>query len=90
MGFDLNFQGGVLQVAPTKLKAVRKELGKLVTKEKISCRKMAAILGTVRGFLVALPFRRAFTDKMVGFVNMQQKFGWDYRAQIPEGLKQQV
>ena len=69
LGFDLNFKEGCLQVAAAKLKAVRKDLGKLVTAREISCRKMAAILGTVRSFLVSLPFLRAFTDTMVEFVN---------------------
>ena len=56
LGFTLNFKEGALQVAPGKLKTVKKELGKLITKTEISCRKMAAILGVVRSFLVALPF----------------------------------
>ena len=87
LGFDLDFKTGFLRVPPGKLKAVRKELGKLVTKAQISCRKMAAILGTVRSFLVALPFLRAFTDTMVQFVNQQQRFGWDFKGQIPQGYK---
>ena len=75
LGFLLNFKEGSLQVAPAKLKGVRKKLGKLITKPEISCQKMAAILGTVRSFLVALPFLRAFTEKMVEFVNQQQIWG---------------
>ena len=56
LGFVLNFQEGSLQVTPTKLKTVKKELGKLVTKSHISCRKMAAILGTVRSFFSGSTF----------------------------------
>ena len=88
--FTLNFEQGYLQVAPGKLKAVRKELGKLVTSANMSCRKMAAILGTVRSFLVALPFLRAFTDSMVQFVNLQQNFGWDHQQPVPPELKAQI
>ena len=67
LGFQLNLAQGLLEISPQKLKVVRKELGKLLTKDTISFRKMAAILGTVRSFLVALPFLRAFTDTIVGF-----------------------
>ena len=90
LGFTLNFKEGALQVAPGKLKTVKKELGKLITKKEISCRKMAAILGVVRSFLVALPFLRAFTDLMVHFVNQHQNFGWDFKNQIPEELRAQI
>ena len=84
IGFVLNFGEVSLQVAPAKLKSVRKELGKLVVKSEISCRKMAAILGTVRSFLVALPFFRAFTDNMVEFVNQQQIGECDFKEEYPK------
>ena len=79
LGFFLNFKAGQLQVPSEKLKSVRKELGKLVTQYFLTCRKMAAILGTVRSFLTALPFLRAFTDQMRAFVSLQQKHGWDQK-----------
>jgi hypothetical protein len=90
LGFVLNLKDGRLEVCPQKLKLVRKELGKLVVCSKITCRKMAAILGSVRSFLVALPFLRAFTDTMVELVNLQQTFGWDHQVQIPPSLKSQL
>ena len=40
LGLDLNFKEGLLQVAPAKLKVDRRDLGKLVTLPKMSCRKM--------------------------------------------------
>ena len=46
-------------------------------------RKMAAILGQVRSFLVALPFLRALTDSLVQFVKDVQPQGWDAMGQIP-------
>ena len=75
LGFLLNFREGSLQVAPAKLKSVRKELGKFLTNSEISCRKTAAILGTVRSFLLGLPFFKAFKDTMVDFVNQQKNLG---------------
>lgn len=90
LGFTLYFKQRSLQVAPGKLKAVRKELEKLVTYTMMSCRKMAAILGTVRGFLVALPFLREFTDSMVQFVNQQQTFWRGYQQSVPPKLKAQI
>ena len=72
MGFIINFKEGYLQVPSEKLKTVRKELGEMVTKTHMSCRKMAAILGTVRIFLTALPFLRAFTDQHRAFVQKAQ------------------
>ena len=50
LGFIINFEEGCLQVPQEKLKAVRRELGKIVTHTELSPRKMAAILGAVRSF----------------------------------------
>lgn len=83
LGFSLDLKSGFLKICPQKIKAVKRELGKILTKESMSCRKMAAILGQVRSFLVALPFLRAFTDDMCRFVNTSQKFGWDYVQGVP-------
>jgi hypothetical protein len=90
LGFVIDFHNGVLQVPPQKLKQVRKELGKLVTASALSCRKMAAILGTVRSFLAALPILRAFTDTLATFVAQSARRGWDKKLPIPESLKSQL
>ena len=45
LGFVLNFQDGKLQISPHKLKGIKKELGKFVTKTSMSKRQVAAILG---------------------------------------------
>ena len=84
------FREGRLLVPTAKLKAIRKELGKLVTHSVLSCRKMAAILGQVRSFLTAMPFLRAFTGHLVQFVQAQKLRGWDVLAPIPEILKSQI
>ena len=90
LGFSLNLQDGILEVPKHKLKAVRKELGKILTHKQMTCRKMAAILGNVRSFLMAMPFLRAFTDHMMAFVNQQGHWGWDVPLEIPETLQQEV
>jgi transcriptional regulator of met regulon len=90
LGFTVDFKHGTLQVPQEKLKAIRKELGKLLTHSVMSCRKMAAILGATRSFLMAMPFLRAFTDQLVQFVNQQENLGWDHKAPIPSSLKEQV
>jgi hypothetical protein len=90
LGFDLNLQVGKLQISPQKLKMVKKELGKLVTKDQLTCRKMASILGQVRSFLVALPFLRAFTDTLCQFVNISTEKGWNYKQRLPLNLKDQL
>lgn len=90
LGFQIDLKEGRLKICPQKLKNVRKELGKLVTKTTMSCRKMAAILGKVRSFLVALPFLRAFTDTMCKFVDQAQTQGWDHTLQVPPSLKEQL
>ena len=69
LGFTLNLEDGVLEVPKTKIKTVRKELGKVLTHQHMTCRKMAAILGNIRSFLMAMPFLRASTDHMLAFVN---------------------
>ena len=51
---------------------------------------MAAILGSIRSFLMAMPFLRAFTDHMKEFVNQQAHLGWDYPQKIPWELQQEV
>jgi hypothetical protein len=90
LGFHVHLREGLLQVPPQKLKQVRKELGKLVTHSSLSPRKMAAILGTVRSFLVALPFLRAFTDEMKCFIDLQGQGGWDRMHPLPVSLVNQV
>ena len=90
MGFSINFKSGVLQIPQQKMKAIRKELGKLLTNTEMTCRKMAAILGAARSFLMAMPFLRAFTDQLVQFVNLQETRGWDRKIIIPTNLQDQV
>ena len=90
LGFTVNLKDGLLEVPRSKLKNVRKELGKIVTHNHLSCRKMAAILGNVRSFLMAMPFLRAFTDNMRDFVNQNRKWGWDAVLEIPPGLQREV
>ena len=83
--FSVNLKDGLLEVPRGKLKSVRKELGKIVTHSHMSCRKMAALLGNVRSFLMAMPFVRAFKDNMMDFVNQNRKWGWDAVLEIPPG-----
>ena len=90
LGFSIDLQQGKLLVPPAKLKALRKELGKLVTKSEMSCRKMASILGSLRSFLKAIPSLRAFTDEMLAFTHQAQTLGWNVALAIPQSLKQQV
>jgi transcriptional regulator of met regulon len=90
LGFTVDFHRVTLQVPQENLKAIRKELGKLVTHKEMSCRKMAAILGATMSFLMTMPFLRAFTDQLVQFVNQQETLGWDYKVPIPAQLRQQV
>ena len=87
LGFTLNLQDGVLEVPKSKLKSVRKELGKVLTHKALTCRKMAAILGSIRSFLMAMPFLRAFTDHMKDFVNQQAHLGWDFPQVVLRHLK---
>ena len=65
-------------------------MGKLVTHKMMSTRKMSAILRSVRAFLTAMPFLRAFTDQMVQFVKLQKYQGWDKKLPIPSELQEQV
>ena len=90
LGFLLDLKTGYLRVTKEKLKSIKKELGKVVTHNFLSSRKMAAILGVVRACLPALPFLRAFTDTLVEFVNKQSEKGWDSIHQIPLELKDQL
>ena len=90
LGFVINLKEGVLAVPPKKLKSIRRELGKLLTHQKMSTRKMAAILGTVRSFLAAMPFLRAFTDSMLAFVDKNQQVGWDKKLVVPPHLQKEV
>ena len=90
LGFQLDLKKGVLQVPTQKLKAVRKELGKFLIQQEMSCRKAAAILGQLRSFLTALPCLRAFSDHLVKFTENQRWSRWDQKHVIPESLKDQV
>jgi hypothetical protein len=90
LGFQLDLEQGLLQVPTPKLKSVRKELGKFVVQEMMTCRKAAAILGQLRSFLTALPVLRAFSDMLVKFTDRHRNVGWDQKVVIPKDLKDQV
>ena len=90
LDFAVDFKKGLLKVPREKLKTISRELGKLLTHEVLSCRKMAAILGATRSFLMAMPFLRAFTDQLVQFVKMERSHGWDKTLSVPQVVKDQV
>jgi hypothetical protein len=90
LGFILNLRDGLVQVPSEKLKALSKDLGKICTNQAMSCRKVSAILGSLRSFLPAMPFLRAFSDMLVQFINQHTFFGWDKALPLPDTLKSQV
>jgi hypothetical protein len=87
LGFVINFQEGKLQISPQKVKGIRKELGKFVTKTEMSKRQVAAILGQIRANLLALPFLRAFTTLLVNFLATKSGDSWDSRHIISPEIK---
>jgi len=90
LGMVINLKDGKLQVPPEKLKTIRKELGKVLTKDQLSCRKIASILGQIRSYLVALPFLRLVTGQLLRFSLLAQENGWDFPIQIPSSLKEEI
>ena len=88
LGYILKLGEGRLVVPPT-LKSIRKEVGKLVTKTSMSCRKMASILGQVRAYLTALPCLRVLTDELMAFTH-QHTQGWDSIWPIPTRVRDQA
>ena len=90
LGFSIDLAKGQLGVPQEKLRTIRRELGKLVSHSTISSRKMACILGTVRSFLTAMPFLRAFTSHMLSFVDLHKINGWDQKHPVPLDLKEEV
>ena len=65
-------------------------MGKLVTHQQMTARKMSAILGSIIALLMAMHFLRAFTDHLVQFVKLQRLEGWDRKLDIPLQLQNQV
>jgi hypothetical protein len=63
---------------------MRKQLGKILVM------KMAAILGSLRSFLPAMPILRSFTDNMLSFIQQVRQLGWDHQVPILQDLKQEV
>ena len=90
LGFTINFQEGKLQISPHKVKGIRKELGKFVTKTKMSKRQVAAILGQIRANLLALPFLRAFTTYLVNFLAEKSGDSWNSTHKISEEIKEEL
>ena len=90
LGFVLNFQDGKLQISPHKLKGIKKELGKFVTKTSMSKRQVAAILGQVRANLLALPFLRAFTTLLVNFLAEKGGASWDSKHHLSQEIKEEL
>ena len=55
LGVELDFIKGCVSIPARKLKSYRKELGKLVTHNMVTCRRAAAILGQVKSLLIVIP-----------------------------------
>jgi hypothetical protein len=87
LGFVLNFQEGKVQLVPQKMKGIRKELGKFITKTEMSKRQISAILGQIRANLLALPFLRAFTGDLVEFLAKKAQDSWDSKHLISPEIK---
>ena len=51
---------------------------------------MAAVLGSVRSFLMALPVLRAFSDALAQFIKQHRTQGWDTSLFITEDIKSQL
>jgi hypothetical protein len=90
LGFLLDFQEGKVKLAPQKMKGVRRELGKFITKSQMSKRQISAILGQVRANLLALPFLRAFTSEMVQFLKQRSQDPWDTQYPVPQVVKKEL
>ena len=90
LGFILNLQEGTLQIPKEKIRKSKKELGTLIVSQSLTCKKVSSILGTVRSFLTAFPFLRAFSDQLVAFVKQSQVVGWNTPKPIPSALQQEV
>ena len=75
LGFLLDLKSGLLKIPQNKMEFIQKELRQLKHKDKLSPRKMASILGSVRSFLMAFPHLRCFTDMMLAFTGQASKKG---------------
>ena len=90
LGLEIDLLNGQLLVPNHKRKGYRKEAGKILTSRCLTPRKVAAILGRFRSLLPAMPALRAFTDLLVNFVCLHQRYGWDAYLPVPDALKEQV
>ena len=90
LGFCLNLKDGLLEIPPYKLKAAKRELGKLVRVQSMSARKLASVLGTVRSLLPAAPFLRAFTDVLSHLVKTYSLVSWDAVVPLPVQLRAEI
>ena len=90
LGFVINFREGRLQLSPSKIKGIRKELGKFVTKSVMSKRQVAATFGQIRANLLAMPFLRAFTSLLVTFLAEKGSCTWESKHQLSVEIKEEL
>ena len=90
LGFQINFKEGKLQLPSQKVKGIRNELGKFVTKSFMTKRQVSAILGQIRSNKIAKPFLRAFTSLLVKFLRERNQDPWDSKHQISKDIKDQL
>ena len=84
LGFNLDLQGGFIQIPPQKLAKVQKELVNLQRKILPSVRKVAMALGQVRALLFALPQARLLTTQLQAHVHQcWGGGGWDSQHPLP-------
>ena len=90
LGVELDFVKGCVSIPARKLKSYRKELGKLVTHNMVTCRRAAAILGQVKSLLIVIPALRSFLCLLQAFVQQASVHGWDTMLPVPTEVREEL
>ena len=86
----IGFRTRMRPIPVRKLKSYRKELGKLVTHDMVTCRGAAAILGQVKSPLIVVSALRSFFCLLQPFVQQASVHGWDTMLPVPMEVRGQL
>ena len=87
LGFQLNLEGGVVEVPLAKLANATKDVRAFLRAPYPTVRKATSVLGTLRGLMFAYPQIKLWTDALMNHVRSHQDRPWDAPAPLSSGTR---
>ena len=90
LGFLVDLENGRISVPPSKLKAITADVRRIRESPRLTVRKLASILGTLRSLAPAVPHVRILSDIVSTLVGREARRGWDRIVVVPDKAVEQL